>query len=364
LDMSLLTELCNTLDRRSLGEISGAVGESETSVSRGMQTAIGTVLGGMAARSGDPGFMGRLFDLLPAGTGDTTWSSLATSAADPGSPLMSIGRRILSSLFGSNETAITHTLGTETGLPSGVSSSLLAMAAPMVMGYFSRRLRGGDGLTMGGLAALLQREIPAIRAALPASLVALLWPRERIEREREPVAAAPMVHRAGAGERTSGRWILPLVLLCLIPALWWLFNHARRPSIGIPNPGGTANRMIPEAPTSNLGLPSPVDLYFDTGSSKLQASSQARLDQFASSIKGNRDVHVMVNGYTDSSGNADANMRLSQSRADAVAADLQNRGIAGDEMTAKGFGEDNPVADNTTVDGRSRNRRVTIEAGR
>jgi outer membrane protein OmpA-like peptidoglycan-associated protein len=274
---------------------------------------------------------------------------------------MSTGRRILSSLFGSNETAITHTLGTETGLPSGVSSSLLAMAAPMVMGYFSRRLRGGtDGLTMGGLSSLLQREIPAIRAALPASLVALLWPRER---EREPVAA-PMVHRAATAEHTSGRWVLPVVLLCLIPALWWMFNHARRPVIVVPTPGGTANRMIPEAPRSNLVLPAPVVLYFNMGSSALQPGSQARLDQFASAIKGNRDIHVNVNGYTDNVGDTDSNMRLSQSRADAVAADLENRGISGGEVTAKGFGEDNPIADNTTVDGRSQNRRVTVEAGR
>jgi outer membrane protein OmpA-like peptidoglycan-associated protein len=227
------------------------------------------------------------------------------------------------------------------------------------MGYFSRRMRT-DGLTMGGLSSLLQREIPAIRAALPASLIALLWPRER-EREREAIPT-PMVHRAATAEHTSGRWVLPLVLLCLIPALWWIFNHARRPVVVVPMTGGTANRMIPQAPIA--GLPSPVNLYFDTGSSRLQPSSQARLDQFAMAVKGNRDIHIKVSGYTDNVGNNDNNMRLSQSRADAVASDLQNRGIPSGEVTAQGFGEDNAVADNTTADGRSQNRRVTVEAGR
>jgi hypothetical protein len=120
--MSLLTELCNTLDKRSLSGIAESVGESETSVSRGMQTAIGTVLGGMAAKSDDTGTLRKALDLLPAGTGDVGWSNLAGSAADPGSPLMSAGRRMLSTIFGSSETAITHSLGTETGLSSGTAS--------------------------------------------------------------------------------------------------------------------------------------------------------------------------------------------------------------------------------------------------
>jgi outer membrane protein OmpA-like peptidoglycan-associated protein len=360
--MSLLTELCNTLDRRSLGEIAGSVGESETSVARGMQTAIGTVLGGMAAKSGDPGALGKTLDLLPANAGDVTWSNLSTSAGDPGSPLMSSGRRMLSSLFGTSETPITHTLGTETGLPAGVSSSLLAMAAPMVMGYFSRRLRG-DGLTMGGMATLLQREVPAIRAALPASLVGLLWPRERVI-EREAIPTTPVTHRAAvATEAHSGRWVLPLVLLCLIPGLWWLFNHARRPIVVVP--AGTANRMIPMAPpASQAVMPSKVVLYFDTASNRLQSGSQTRLDEFAKAVKADPNMHVTVSGFTDNAGNADSNMRLSQARADAVAGDLENRGISGDEITAKGYGEDSPIADNSTADGRAQNRRVTVEAGR
>jgi outer membrane protein OmpA-like peptidoglycan-associated protein len=318
----------------------------------------------MAAKSGDPGALGRVLDLLPAGTGDVTWNHLAGSAVDPGSPLMSAGRRILSALFGGSETAITQTLGTETGLPSGVSSSLLSMAAPMVLGYFTRRMRS-DGLTMGGMSTLLQREIPAIRAALPASLVALLWPRER-----EAIPTQPMVHRAAATtttEHASGRWILPLVLLALIPGLWWMFNHARRPVIVVPNTtAGTANRMIPEAPApaNTVGLPTAVVLHFVTGSSRLQADSQAQLNQFAGAVKDNKDVHVTVNGYTDNVGNADSNMKLSQSRADAVMTDLEHRGISGDVVTAKGYGEDSPIADNSTADGRAQNRRVTVEAGR
>ena len=271
--MSLLTDLCNTLDKRSLAGIAGAVGESETSVSRGMETAIGTVLGGMAAKSENPSLLRKVLDLLPSGSGDVSWSNLASATRDTSSPLMSAGSRMLSALFGGSEHTISQTMGTETGLPTGVASTLMTMVAPMVMGYFTRRLRG-DGMTMGGLGSLLEREIPAIKAALPASLVAMIWPRERVA----AAAVNPVIHQTTTVEKSSGRWVLPLILLALIPGLLWLFTHARRPAVVvIPRPPvstGTANRAIPETtPTTKVVIPSRIDLYFDTGSSRLRPDS-------------------------------------------------------------------------------------------
>jgi hypothetical protein len=158
---------------------------------------------------------------------------------------------MLSALFGGSEHTISQTMGTETGLPTGVASTLMTMVAPMVMGYFTRRLRG-DGMTMGGLGSLLEREMPAIKAALPASLVALIWPRERVA-----AAVNPVIHQTTTVEKSGGRWVLPLILLALIPGLLWLFTHARRPTVVvIPRPPvstGTANRAMPETtPTTKV----------------------------------------------------------------------------------------------------------------
>lgn len=359
--MSLFTDLCNTLDKRSLGGIAEAVGEPETLVSRGMQTAIGTVLGGMAAKSQDSGMLRKVLDLLPSGLGDVGWPTVASAATDPGSPVMSAGRRMVSSLFGGSESAVTQTLGNETGLPTGVSSSLLAMAAPMVMSFFTRKMRN-EGLTIAGLGGLLQREIPALRTVLPPSLTNIVWPRER----EEIHAARPVVEqRTMVAQRSSGRWILPLILLALIPAFWWLFSRSHRAVVPVPT--GTASRMAPApmpapttTPTPSTATPSAVNLYFDTASSRLRPDSAARLNQFVASIKGNPNVHIIVNGYTDSVGSADHNMKLSQSRADIVAHDIERRGISAGNVTAEGHGEDNPVADNSTADGRAQNRRVTV----
>jgi outer membrane protein OmpA-like peptidoglycan-associated protein len=156
------------------------------------------------------------------------------------------------------------------------------------------------------------------------------------------------------------------LLLALIPAFAWLFSHARRPVAPAPTRAetGTAYRTVPETRViPKPALPANVDLYFDTGSMRLRPESEAKLKDFAAGLAANGDAHAMVNGYTDNVGNAASNMRLSQERADAVKTDLVGMGIAADRLSARGFGEQDPIADNATAEGRATNRRVTVGIG-
>ena len=70
---------------------------------------------------------------------------------------------------------------------------------------------------------------------------------------------------------------------------------------------------------------------------------------------------MKISGYTDSSGGEDANLRLSEKRAQRVKAYLVENGIDENRLEAKGFGEANPIADNDTAEGRRKNRRVELE---
>ena len=99
---------------------------------------------------------------------------------------------------------------------------------------------------------------------------------------------------------------------------------------------------------------------FDSGSSRLTGSSEAELGQILAALQGNPGLRIRIEGYTDSSGGADTNRRLSQQRADAVRDWLVERGIAAGRLEARGFGEDDPVASNDTAGGREQNRRVEI----
>jgi outer membrane protein OmpA-like peptidoglycan-associated protein len=71
-------------------------------------------------------------------------------------------------------------------------------------------------------------------------------------------------------------------------------------------------------------------------------------------------LRLTIEGHTDSTGSADFNQTLSEKRADAVRDYLVNQGLDGGSLSAQGLGMDNPVADNSTPEGRQRNRRVEI----
>jgi outer membrane protein OmpA-like peptidoglycan-associated protein len=363
--MSLLADLVSTLDNRSLRSIASAVGEPEQSVSRGMQSSIGTVLGGMASKAQNPDALQGMLNLLPAGARDVTWSNLASNIGDTGSPLISAGKQMLSGLFGTSQSAVTTALGNETGLGPGATSSLLTMAAPMVMSLLSRKVRD-EGLSMAGLGSLLQREIPAIHSGLPASLTHLLWGREQEVVSGAAVSGTPVVAQTVVHERKSAAgWLLPLILLALIPSCIWLFHQMRRPNtvVVIPPRAGLANRVAPLANRAAPTVSHRVDLYFDTGSSRLRPESQAKLNEFAREVTATKDAHVTVNGYTDNVGNAASNLKLSQDRANAVAANLEGKGVSEGNVTVQGYGQEQPTADNGTAAGRAQNRRVSVELG-
>jgi len=100
---------------------------------------------------------------------------------------------------------------------------------------------------------------------------------------------------------------------------------------------------------------------FKTGSSELTDESKAPLDRVVVLLSENKEVKLALAGFTDNTGNAEANLRLSQVRAEAVKAYLVLKGISSERITAKGFGIADPRADNSTSEGRALNRRVEMK---
>ena len=101
-------------------------------------------------------------------------------------------------------------------------------------------------------------------------------------------------------------------------------------------------------------------VQFRLNSAELTPGSESVLDDVAASLANNPDLRVELGGYTDSSGADSYNLNLSQQRADSVRAYLISRGVDGDNLVARGYGEADPVADNSTTDGRAQNRRVMM----
>ena len=99
-------------------------------------------------------------------------------------------------------------------------------------------------------------------------------------------------------------------------------------------------------------------IEFDSGSANIRASSQGLLDAIAQRIASLDNKHVEVIGHTDNLGNPNNNLILSRARAEAVKAYLVQKGIAAARIATNGLGDAQPVADNETPEGRTRNRRI------
>jgi OmpA-OmpF porin, OOP family len=102
------------------------------------------------------------------------------------------------------------------------------------------------------------------------------------------------------------------------------------------------------------------NIYFDFDKFELQPESFTELDRVYKFLSENPDVKIEISAHTDSKGGDDYNLQLSQKRAESVVSYLISKGIDGARLTAKGYGEANPVGDNETEEGRAQNRRVEM----
>ncbi len=100
---------------------------------------------------------------------------------------------------------------------------------------------------------------------------------------------------------------------------------------------------------------------FETGSAKLSPLSKYELDEVVATLKEYRHMKIEIAGHTDNTGDADANMALSQRRAEAVQNYLIEHGIDPARLTAKGYGSSRPQASNDTEEGRQENRRTEFK---
>lgn len=111
--------------------------------------------------------------------------------------------------------------------------------------------------------------------------------------------------------------------------------------------------------TNKIGNKS-YHIEFVTGSAEVTESSKSTLDQIYTDAVTADGTKLVIGGYTDNTGNPQANLVLSGQRAQSVLNYLKSKGLGGNRLSSEGHGQDNPIGDNNTAAGRSQNRRVEI----
>lgn len=414
--MATLLESLTSLATPAVGAIAERLDESDTAVSRGLHASLASVLAGLATKGNDVGVVRRVFELVTSPDNDTSITTnpaeLVRTTRTAGAGL---GESLLSTVFGNRTGAVGDLVARTVGFKNTSSgASLLSMAAPLVLGFLGRKVREG-GLSVGSLTSFLANERDDILAAAPAGLTSLLdGPAATAGVGTSPTT--PYTRPVESSAPRSNRWLWPLVGLAAL-LLVWLALRGRTPDVATTDSaiatgttaldsaatrtgaavsaatgaiseaarelGAFGRRMLPGGTELNIperGIESNLinfiedgsrrvndttwfnfdRLNFATGSATILPESEDQLDNIAAILKAFPNVNVKIGGYTDNTGDAAANQRLSQQRAESVQQALIGKGITAGRLEAEGYGAQHPVADNATEEGRARNRRIAL----
>jgi outer membrane protein OmpA-like peptidoglycan-associated protein len=374
---------------------SSALGENSSGISKALSAIIPTSLAGILKKS-TSGTTGAndVFEMAK--------SSVNEVSTAPNVPLTvseEKGSTMLSRLFDGNQAAIVGAISQFAGIKDSSGSSLMSMALPPIMGLLGRHAEQNN-LSASGLAGFLSSQKDHIMQAMPAGLTSLagmlgLSSLEGAASHLKNTDLKNTSHSAiddvkTISERPTAKWLVPLIVILIVVAGLWYFSRScneTKPSTAAVtdttatarnNDTGTAMRTTPPDTTAGsmkVQLPNGKELEankggiedqlvtflnsnwkslsddslknkwfnfdnlnFNLGTATITPASEKQLDNIAEILKAYPDAKIKIGGYTDASGNAADNKKLSQDRANAAKAALDKRGVGSQLIGAEGYG--------------------------
>lgn len=379
---SLIQAVMGAVTPDLTSRLGGILGESPGKTRQGLEGAAAALLVGATQQASTASGASHLLDLVTQATSGGNPLDQAGEAMldrDPQAGALPHERSLADGLLGGNLGSIASQLASSLGLSAKSASSLLAMAAPFVLGALGRLL--GPNPTAGGLQSLLAGQRSDILSAVPDGVRSLLG--------TGTAAVGATAAAASSGFSRILPWLLiGIVILALLFALRTCMKKepvadvslnravpaaAPTPAETVFNlPGGTSISLRENTIAYNVirflesSEPAPKtfvfdNLNFDTASNALTPESKPTADALAKILAAYPSVTARVVGYTDNQGDPAANKTLSDARATTVKNELVSRGIDAARIEKAGMGEANPVADNATEEGRAANRRTELQ---
>jgi outer membrane protein OmpA-like peptidoglycan-associated protein len=236
---NILELLKNQLTGPVVGQIAQSLGLPEGKARSALEGAIATILSGLLQRTSRPGGAESLLSTLrEGGHGGDLLDNLGSALATPDGTqnLMTTGHTLLGSIFGDKLGNVANALSGGLGLSKGVANSLLALAAPLVMGQLGK-LVASQGLGLSGLVELLSGQKKFLQSAAPPGLSGALGLNSLADlgkdvqaRAADYGASAARAGRAAVDAGTSWlRWALPLGLIAALALLALYFMRPNQP---------------------------------------------------------------------------------------------------------------------------------------
>jgi outer membrane protein OmpA-like peptidoglycan-associated protein len=373
---------------------SATLGENTSGISKALSAIIPTSLAGVLNKS-TSGTTGAndVFEMA-----QNSVNNVSTAPTVPLTVDQEQGNSLVSRLFDGNQAGIAAAISRFAGIKDSSSSSLMAMALPPILGLLGRHA-AQNNLSASGLAGFLSSQKDHIMHAMPAGLTSLagmlgLSSLQGTDSRLKPAdlhaTHAPIDDVKTISERPTGKWLVPLIVILIVIALLWYFSRSCNETVPstatvtdtsatVQNKDtGMAMTATPADTTSEsikVKLPNGKELEankggiedqlvtflnsdwkslsddslknkwfnfdnlnFNLGTATITTASEKQLDNIAEILKAYPDAKIKIGGYTDASGNAADNKKLSQERANAAKAGLDKRGVGSQVIGAEGYG--------------------------
>ncbi len=402
-----------------LGESEGGI---QSALGGIMPTLLGGLIGKASNPEGGNGIMDMIGKLDLGSLSNV--AGLFGGGESAVNSLMNNGGGIVESLLGSKSSGVIDLIAKVSGLKSGSSSSLFKMAAPLLMGVIGNQVKGkGLGFLtdlLMGQKDHVAKALPAGMGSLLGMADMFGGAKESVQASissasdaaKKVASAASTTSASGGGSNSLLKWLLPLLVGAGL--IWFLTQKGCSKKIEetatsvtdaaaesaasaadvTTNAANAIGDMLKsafsqvdsvgkkayDALTVEAGsAPDQINSYinggfsgdpmftiknvnFASGSAELSKEGQSEVDNLAALLKAYPSVKIDVQGHTDNSGDAAANKKLSEARAMAVMMRLIGKGsIDQARLTSAGFGQDQPVADNATAEGKAKNRRIELK---
>lgn len=359
--------------------------EDETSVQRAMSGIVPAVLSGIInkANSGNAGS-------VLAMAKDTANSGMLSGLSGffGNNSLLEKGTDLLKSIFGSRMNDVVNLISNFSGIKSSSAASLMSMAAPAALGAIGAHANSTN-MNERSFLSFLDNQKESIMNAMPPglNLTGALGLSSMGNTGSRVTGAVPGAVSSATTQvrdmhqnvnRKSGsRWVLPAILILAALGLVWYFSNLKNTksentTVATQTEPGRIATPPPSGEIVIVKLPNGVELNayrngiedqlvnflndparnvddntwfdfdnlnFETGSSTITAESMKQIKNIAAILKVYPNTSIKIGGYTDVTGNEQANLKLSQSRAEAVVIELKNNGITDAQLSgAEGYG--------------------------
>jgi outer membrane protein OmpA-like peptidoglycan-associated protein len=387
-----------------IGQAATMLGEEQSGVGKALGGIAPVILSGLLNKTSDSSAMGTIFNQLSnfdSGILNNLGGLLGGGNLSHNDP-KDLAGNLMGNLFGPKVPAILNALSSFAGIKSSSVSSLLGVAGPAVMALLGKRIKG-EGLNISGLANLLLGEKSSIMNALPAGMSTVLGMSDAGDGTSRSRSAGPIVTESDTAPTGGGRnWLLPLLLLAAaLLGLMYALKNCNAPKVEIPpvkevkkeeptvdntvktvvygfmhkltsgfelkgNKDGIESSLVAFIEDANRKVDKTTWFNFDrltfrTGSAEIDMDkSKEQLTNIYEVMKAYPKVKLKIGGYTDNTGNAADNLKLSLARARATLTALEAMGVEKGRLSAEGYGSQFPVASNDTEEGRAQNRRIAV----